>query len=102
MKSFARMRHANHEIVVFQILDPDELDFPFRQWTQFTCLEQDSNRHLIDPAQVRKSYLEKLEEFREQLARGCSRHRISLVPMTTDQPFAETLAAYLALRRRTS
>lgn len=101
LKSFARLRHANHEIIVFQIFDPDELDFPFRQWTQFACLEQDSNRHLVDPAQVRKSYLEKLEEFRNQLSNGCNRHRINLVPMTTDQPFAETLATYLALRRRT-
>ncbi|MEE2639991.1 MAG: DUF58 domain-containing protein [Planctomycetota bacterium] len=101
MKSFARLRHANHEIILFQIFDPDELDFPFRQWTQFACLEQESNRHLVDPAQIRRSYLEKLSDFREQINNACNRHRISLVPMTTDQPFAETLASYLALRRRT-
>lgn len=100
MKSFARLRSANHEIIVFQIFDPDELDFPFRQWTQFACLEQNDNRHLVDPAQLRHSYLQKLAGFREQIAAGCNRHRISLVPMTTDQPFADTLAAYLAFRRR--
>ena len=100
MKSFARLRAANHEIIVFQIFDPDELDFPFRQWTQFARLEQTSKRHLVDPAQVRRSYLDKLESFREQLASGCNRHRINLVPMTTEQPFADTLASYLALRRR--
>ena len=100
MKSFARLRSANHEIIVFQIFDPDELDFPFRQWTQFACLEQNDNRHLVDPAQIRQSYLDKLDSFREQLTKGCNRHRISLVPMTTQQPFAETLATYLAIRRR--
>lgn len=100
MKSLAHFRHANHEIMIFQIWDPDELDFPFRQWTQFSSLEEASHRHLVDPAQVRRSYLEKLEQFREQLAKGCSRHRISLVPMTTDQPYADSLAAYLALRRK--
>ncbi|QDT33826.1 DUF58 domain-containing protein [Thalassoglobus polymorphus] len=100
MKSLAHFRHANHEIVIFQIWDPDELDFPFRQWTQFASLEAADNRHLVDPAQLRNAYLEKLNQFREQLANGCNRHRISLVPMTTDQPFADSLAAYLALRRR--
>ncbi len=100
MKSLAHFRHANHEIIVFQIWDPDELDFPFRQWTQFESLELSSHRHLVDPAQLRRAYLERLAEFREQLASGCSRHRISLVPMTTDQPYADSLASYLALRRR--
>jgi len=98
MKSLAQFRHANHEIIIFQIWDPDELDFPFRQWTQFQSLEAASNRHLVDPAQIRRAYLEKLAQFRDQLAKGCNRHRISLVPMTTDQPHADSLAAYLALR----
>ncbi len=100
MKSLAHFRHANHEIMIFQIWDPDELDFPFRQWTQFASLESASNRHLIDPAQIRRAYLEKLAQFRDQLAKGCNCHRISLVPMTTDQPHADSLAAYLALRRK--
>ncbi len=100
MKSLAHFRHANHEILIFQIWDPDELDFPFRQWTQFESLEKSSNRHLVDPAQIRREYLKKLAQFRDQLTRGCNRHRISLVPMTTDQPFADSLAAYLALRRK--
>ena len=100
MKALAHFRHANHEIIIFQIWDPDELDFPFRQWTQFASLEQADNQHLVDPAQIRKAYLEKLNEFRDQLTKGCNRHRIVLVPMTTDQPYAEVLAAYLGLRRR--
>ena len=100
MKSLAHFRHANHEIMIFQIWDPDELDFPFRQWTQFASLESAANRHLVDPAQIRRAYLEKLAQFRDQLAQGCNRHRISLVPMTTDQPHADSLAAYLALRRK--
>lgn len=100
MKSLAHFRHANHEILIFQIWDPDELDFPFRKWTQFASLEASSNRHLVDPAQIRRAYLDKLEQFRAQLTRGCHRHRISLVPLTTDQPYAESLAAWLSLRRK--
>lgn len=100
MKALAHFRHANHEIVIFQIWDPDELDFPFRQWTQFTSLEQSDNQHLVDPAQIRNAYLAKLSEFQDQLTSGCNRHRISLVPVTTDQPYADSLAAYLGMRRK--
>lgn len=100
MKSLAHFRHANHEIIVLQIWDPDELDFPFKQWTQFASLEAAHTRHLVDPAQIRKAYLKKLEEYREQLTKGCARHRINLVPMTTDQPYADSLATYLAWRRK--
>lgn len=100
LRSLAHFRHAKHEIIIFQVWDRDELDFPFRQWTQFQSLEQKSNRRLIDPAHLRKIYLKNLEEFRERLTSGCRRHRVDLVPVVTDQPYAEALAAYLAARRR--
>jgi uncharacterized protein (DUF58 family) len=99
LKSLAHFRHAHHEIVIFQIWDRAELDFPFDRWTRFESLE-DEHFHLIDPAHVKKNYLNKLEEFREQLKKGCHRHKIDLVPMVTDQPYADALARYLALRGR--
>jgi uncharacterized protein (DUF58 family) len=102
MKSLAHFRHADHDIMIFQIWDPDELDFPFRQWTRFQSREIRSKQHLVDPAQLRRAYLERLAAFREQLRRGCNRHRINLVPMTTDQPHADALAACLAGRKRLS
>jgi len=100
MKALAHFRHARHEVIIFQIWDPDELDFPFRQWTQFASLENPAQRHLVDPAQLRKAYLQKLQEYRDQLTRGCSRNRITLVPLVTNQPTADALAAWLAIRRR--
>ncbi|NLY03192.1 MAG: DUF58 domain-containing protein [Rhodopirellula sp.] len=100
LKALARFRHARHDMIVFQIWDPDELDFPFRQWTQFESLETPAHRRLVDPAHLRQAYLENLKRFRDQLTAGCHRHRIDLVPMTTDRPYAEALASYLAIRRR--
>ena len=41
-----------------------------------------------------------LRDFRDQLTAGCYRHRIDLVPMTTDRQYADALASYLAMRRR--
>ena len=47
---------AAHEIVVFQIWDPDELAFPFKQWTRFECLERLALHHTVDPAHLRAAY----------------------------------------------
>lgn len=98
LKALAHFRHARHEILIFQIWHPDELEFPFKSWTQFDCLERDGIKHLLDPVQLREAYLANLAKFRDDLTRGCRRHKIDLVPFTTDQPYAEALAAYLSRR----
>ncbi len=100
LKALARLRHARHEIIIFQIWDREELEFPFKQWTRFDCLEEPNHRHMIDPAHLRASYMENLEKYRADLKRGCHRHRIDLVPLTTDQPYAEALSYFFAKRQR--
>lgn len=100
LSSLAHMRFARHEIVVFQIWDPTELDFSFKQWTRFDCLEVDGKKYLVDPNHLRAAYLDNLEKYRAELKQGCHRHSIDLVPITTDRPYAEALAEYLTLRMR--
>ena len=98
ISALAHFRHARHEILLFQILDRDEVEFPFQQWTKFESMEQAEHHRLIEPAQFRASYLENLARFQKELTDGCHRHRIDLVPMITDQPYSEALAAYLTRR----
>jgi len=98
LKALAHFRHARHEIIVFQIWDRDELEFPFKGWTQFECLERAGVKHLLDPAMLRQAYLTNLESFRDELTRGCRRHKVDLVPFCTDEPYAKALAAYMSRR----
>ncbi len=98
ISALAHFRHARHEILLFQILDRDEVEFPFKQWTKFESLEVTEHHRLIEPAQFRASYLENLARFQKELTDGCHRHRIDLVPIMTDKPYAEALAAYLTRR----
>jgi len=100
MSALAHFRHAHHEIIIFQILDRAELEFPFTQWTRFDCLELAGLCRLVDPVLLRKAYLENLNRFREDLRAGCHRHRIDLVPLATDRPYADALAHYLAIRKK--
>jgi uncharacterized protein (DUF58 family) len=99
LKALAHFRHAHHEILIFQIWDRDELEFPFKSWTQFESLETSGVKHLLDPAMLRQAYLANLEKFRSELTRGCRRHKIDLASFATDQPYAEALAVYLNRRR---
>lgn len=99
LRALAHFRHAHHEIIIFQIWDRDELEFPFKSWTQFEGLEPSGGKHMLDPVLLREAYLANLAKFRDELSRGCSRHKIDLVPFTTDQPYSDALAAYLSRRR---
>lgn len=99
LRGLANFGRSAHDIMILQVWDRDELDFPFKRWHRFDSLEDPNDRHLLDPAQLRKAYLEKLDEFRRQLLAGCRKRRVDLVPIVTDQPYAEALAAYLAHRQ---
>lgn len=100
MSALAHFRHAHHELIIFQLWDRAELDFPFDQWAQFESLESSNVNYLVDPAHLRKAYMKRLEEFREELRNGCHRHRIDLVPLVTDEPYSKALARYLTIRKR--
>jgi uncharacterized protein (DUF58 family) len=100
LRALAHFRHVYHELIVFQVWDPHELAFPFRRWTRFDCLERRDLHRLVDPLHLRAAYLEQVRVFREELRRGCSQHRIDLVPLVTNQPYTEALAEYLTLRRK--
>ena len=91
------LRHRRHEVVVFHVLDPAELDFPFRGTTLFKGLEQLPDV-LAEPAALRRAYLQQFGEFVREVKQGCSEHRIDYVSVRTDQPIDAALTSYLTSR----
>ncbi|MBX3412657.1 MAG: DUF58 domain-containing protein [Pirellulales bacterium] len=90
-------RHRRHEVIVFHVLDPAELDFPFQQTTLFRGLEG-LPEVLTDPRALRKAYLQEFERFVTEVKRGCRAHRIDYVQLRTDQSLDVALSSYLASR----
>lgn len=90
-------RHKRHEVVLFHVLDPAELDFPFRETTMFHGLEGVADV-LADPRALRKAYLKQFGDFVRRLKQGCRMCRIDYVPMRTDQSLDVALSSYLASR----
>ncbi len=93
-------RHRGHEVLVFQILDPREIDLDFSGEVEFESLEQPGQKVRIEPAHMRSGYEERFLAWQDQLRRECRRQKIDLVQLTTDTTFAKGLGLYLQKRRR--
>ena len=93
-------RHRGHEVVVFQILDPREVDLDFDGEVEFESLEEPGRRVRLEPAHMREGYQERFDAWRDRMRRECRRQMVDLVEITTDTPFEKGLGAYLKKRRR--
>ena len=76
LASVAHFRHASHEVVIFHVMDRDEVEFPFDAWTRFENLERIAEFQMVDPASFRAAYLDNFAKFTEALKLGCQRHRV--------------------------
>ena len=95
------LRFGGNEVIVFHVLDPWELEFPFTGLVEFEGLEQ-VPKLLTRPAEIRKSYLRELEAFRSRLRAGCERNQCHYTLANTALTLHEVLSAYLAFRLRTT
>ena len=99
-RALAHFRAAHHELIFLQVLDPDEIDFPFEGRVQFRDLERPDHEQTVDSRAIGEAYRGRFAEHERALQAACRGHRVDLVRMTTDRPMAEALHAYLSLRRR--
>ncbi|MDR3639683.1 MAG: DUF58 domain-containing protein [Isosphaeraceae bacterium] len=90
-------RHRRHEVIVFHILDPAEVDFPFRQTTLFKGLEGLPDI-LTEPHALRKAYQDELSAYLADLRKNCRMVDIDYVPLRTDADLDIALSSYLASR----
>jgi uncharacterized protein (DUF58 family) len=90
-------RHRRHEVIVFHVLDPAEIEFPFRDTTLFKGLEGLPDI-LADPHGLRRGYQAELRTFLDELKKGCRMIDIDYVPLRTDQDLDGPLSTYLASR----
>jgi uncharacterized protein (DUF58 family) len=87
------------DVIVFHVLDPDEINFPFERPTKFEDLET-SEELMAVPVVVRQHYLKAIGEFIERYKRELGSSGIDYQLVTTDQPLEFALLAYLSTRAR--
>jgi len=88
---------CGHDVVLFQVLDPAEVSFDFRNVALFEDVE--SGRTLfIDPASARKEYLRRLESHCARLRSACQRLGMAYARLLTDRPLELALFDFLRAR----
>jgi len=96
---FKQLRFQGHEVIVFQVLDRDEVEFPFRETRVFVDLETGARR-VVSPEAVREKYQQRFKAFmapHEELFRGLEIPHCVL--RTDDNPW-HALALFLAERKK--
>jgi uncharacterized protein (DUF58 family) len=97
MSGLKHFRHRRHEVIVFHILDPAEISFPFRDTTLFKGLEGLSQM-LTDPHGLRRAYREEVTAFLKKIEKACRMADIDYVPLQTNQNLGIALSSYLSGR----
>ena len=69
-EGLAHLRHDRHEVIALRVLDRDEIEFPFRNWTRFRGIEGE-RASLCEPALVRKRYRDNQRRHARELEEAC-------------------------------
>jgi uncharacterized protein (DUF58 family) len=94
-----RLQYRGHEIIVFHILDPDELELPFNDLVMFRDIE--GNEELLaEPWAFRKAYQASMEEFLTEVRSACGKRGIDYLLLKTNESLADALSHYLHARDR--
>jgi uncharacterized protein (DUF58 family) len=99
-QSLGRLQYQGHEILVFQILDPDEIDLPFQDSVLFKDIEPEAQPEELfaEPWAFRKAYKSAMEEFIGEVKSRCQYAGIDHLMLRTSDDLAAALSFYLHSR----
>jgi len=99
VRALSHFRHKKHEVILFHVMDPAELDFPFRRLSEFEDMET-GERVQADPRYVREEYRRVVREFVDGYRRECATQNVDYVLANTSRPYDTLLQHYLGRRRK--
>jgi uncharacterized protein (DUF58 family) len=97
LRGLRLLENRGHDIAILQVLDDDELDFPFEGPTRFAGLELPAEL-ACNPRALRDGYLEALEAFLAEVRRRAADVRADYTLVRTGEPPAAALVRFLARR----
>ncbi len=99
MEGLKHFRHNNQEVIVFHILDRQELEFDFASRTRFRDLET-AETIITEPWQIRHNYGQLINQFQDYYRRRCRQRKIDYIPLFSDQSLDLALNEYLMKRQK--
>ncbi|MDE0827967.1 MAG: DUF58 domain-containing protein [Vicinamibacterales bacterium] len=93
------LRFAGNDVIVFHILDPAEVDFPYDESSSFADMETGQKIPVV-PDKLRDEYRELVQDHIRSLSQLCSQNRIDYAFLNTKVPLDHALFKYLAMRHK--
>ena len=97
LKGLRLLRQRGHDVLVFHVMDDDEIEFPFSGPTRFEDLESDEFLN-CNPRALREGYLEAIREFLDEVRHGCAQNTVDYALIKTGDSLDAALAKYLSNR----
>ncbi len=101
LSSLQSFVHAGHEVVLFHVLDDQELSPNVKKISALKSLES-GNSVIVDPEYLRTEYQQRIQDHCEQLERSSAKSGADYVRITTGESLDNALVAYLQFRQRRS
>lgn len=99
IEGLKHFRYVGHDVILFHILDPQEIDFEFTDLVEFEDIES-GDKMLVSADDAKAQYQANLNAHLEQLRHTCGTLGIDYTLLGTNQPLDFALFNYLAARRR--
>jgi uncharacterized protein (DUF58 family) len=99
LRAVSILRNKGNDVLVFQILDPAEINFPFDQAAHFEDLES-GERIPVVPERQREQYRELMNNHLSELSRLLIENRIDYFLFDTSKPLDHALFSYLSRREK--
>jgi uncharacterized protein (DUF58 family) len=101
VRAVAHFRKLHHDVIVFHILDPTEVDFGFEKGAEFVDMETGESL-MADPRAIADKYREVFGNFLEGYRKPFTEMKVDYRMVKTDEPFDTFVRAYLEERKRFS
>jgi uncharacterized protein (DUF58 family) len=99
-KGLKLLAQHGHDVLVFHVMDDEELDFPFAGPTRFEGLEL-AQQLSCNPRALREGYLESLNKYLDEVRRGCAECGVDYALVRTSASLDAMLARFLSNRQAT-
>jgi len=100
-RALAHFRKQHHDVIVFQVLDPMEMDLTYKKGCLFEDLET-GETIAADPRGLARDYERVFSAFLDRYRQACAKMQIDYRIARTDQSVETFVRAYLEERRRLS
>jgi uncharacterized protein (DUF58 family) len=101
LEAVAPLRFRGHDMIVFHVLDPAEIEFNYDQASAFEDLESGEQIPVV-PEALAEQYRQLVREHTEALRSKFSELRIDYALLNTSTPLDHALFSYLSMREQLS